>query len=191
MADLGHLGPSKQTAPLDLANYADNRKAAFKLPVHGEYTLQLSESFPQEAFSRTKKTGALSIALEPTIVGPTNAGFQLRYAKVSATTFQRDGKTVSQIGDALRSLGYTGTAEDEQAQADAIESCAGQLFEAELDWRAYNGKTGLSIEGMSNFPKLPNGEYQSWIEDPNDMDEEGAPKRVPARLYIRRFIPAQ
>jgi hypothetical protein len=189
MANLEHLGAIKPTEPLDLENYADNRESKFQLPPKGIYTLTVRSEFPQEAFGRTKSSGALSAEINPTIVGPAHEGFTMRYIKVSATPFKRDGKTVSQLGDFLRSCGYSGTVKDEQEQADAVEQQAGQVFEAELDWRAYNSKTKLNVEGMSNFPKLEDGTYQSWIADPNDTDEKGAPKRVPARLYIRRFIP--
>lgn len=191
MVNLQHLGEIKSTEPLDLENYADNRKAAFQLPKHGEYTVQVKEQFDETSFSRTQKTGALSASIDPKIIGPTNEGFTMRYVKVSNTPFKRDGKTVSQAGDFLRACGYQGVISDEQELADAIADQAGRLLQVELDWRAYNGKTGLSVEGMSNFPKLANGDYQSWLEDPNDVDEKGNAKRVPARLYIRRFIPAE
>lgn len=188
IADLSHLGGLNPVESLDLANYADNKESTFRLPVKGRYTLQTPTSFPPAAFSRTKG-GALSIQIDPTIVGPTNEGLTVRFTKVSAKPFKRDGVTVSQVGDYLRSCGFKGTLSDEQQIADAVETTAGSIYEAKLDWRAYS-KSGFSLQGMERFPKLPDGSYQSWVEDPTAKDESGNALKVRANLIVDRFIPA-
>lgn len=188
MADLSMLGGLQEVEPLDLENYSDNKESTFRLPEEGIYTLKTTDSFPQAAFGRTK-AGALSIQIDPTIAGPTNEGFTVRFTKVSAKPFKRDGVTVSQLGDYLRATGYKGTLRNEQEQADAVEATAGAIFEAKLTWRAYNTKTGFSLQGMHRFPKLADGTYQSWVEDPTDKDENGKPTRVRANLIVDRYIP--
>ena len=187
MADLSHLGGLNPVEALDLANYADNKESTFRLPAKGRYTLRAPESFPPAAFGRTKG-GALSIQIDPTIVGPTSDGFTVRFTKVSAKPFKRDGVTVSQVGDYLRACGFKGTLADEQEIADAVESTAGAIYEANLDWRAYY-KDGFSLQGMQRFPRLADGSYQSWVEHPTEKDENGNPVRVRANLIIDRFVP--
>lgn len=189
MADLSHLGGLNPVEALDLENYADNKESTFRLPAKGRYTLRAPESFPPAAFTRTK-AGALSIQIDPTIVGPTHEGFTVRFTKVSAKPFKRDGQTVSQVGDYLRAVGFKGTLSNEQEIADAAELTSGAVYEAKLDWRAYNSKTGFSLQGMERFPKLQDGTYQSWVEDPTAKDENGNAVKVRANLIVDRFIPS-
>lgn len=189
MADLSHLGGLKPVEALDMAAYAENKENTFRLPAKGRYTLQAPTSFPAAAFGRTKG-GALSIQIDPTITGPTNEGFQVRFVKVSAKPFLRDGKYVSQVGDYLRACGFSGVLRDEQAVADAVEATAGTTYEAKIDWRAYNSKTGFSLQGMERFPKNADGTHQSWVEDPTAKDDSGNPVKVRANLIVDRFIPA-
>lgn len=191
MADLSHLGGLNAVEQLDLSNYADNKESTFRLPVEGRYTLAAPDSFPSSAFTRTK-AGALSIQIDPTVVGPTNEGFTIRFVKVSAKPFRRDGKLVSQAGDYLRACGVTGVIRTEQDLADLIEQTAGRVYEAKIVWRAYNTKTAFTLQGMQRFPKLADGTYQSWVEDPTPgaVDPEtGKAFRVRANLVIDRFIP--
>lgn len=190
MADLSQLGGLQPVEQLDLNDsmYADAKESQFRLPSAGIYTLRAPDSFPQAAFGRTKK-GALSIQIDPTIVSPEHEGFTVRFIKVSGTVYTRDSKRVSQIGDYLRATGFKGTLADEQAQADAVESTAGTVYEAELDWRVYEGSTGFSLEGMRRFPKNADGTYQSWINSPTQKDEEtGEPTKLRANLFVRRFV---
>lgn len=193
MADLSHLGGLNPVEALDLENYADNKESKFQLPKKGRYTLQAPDNFPPAAFTRTK-AGSLQVQVDPTIVGPTNEGFTIRFVKLSSKPFDRSGTKVSIVGDYLRACGFLGRLTDEQAIGDAVESTAGIVYEANLDWRAYSKTTGFSLEGMERFPKLAEGGYQSWIEDPtpNAKDENGNPIRVFANLYIPLggFIPA-
>ena len=179
--------------PLDLENYADVKESTFRLPAKGRYQVRAPEGFPSAAFSRTKKTNALSVQIDPTIVGPTNEGFQIRYTRVSATPFKRDNVTVSQLGDYLRANGIAGVIKTEQDLADAVEATASRVYEVDIDWKAYSNKDGIEfkVEGMENFPKNADGTYQSWVTHPRAKDEEGNPLRVRANLVIDKFVPAQ
>ena len=191
MADisaLGNLNPVSQ--PLDDERYADAKP--FQLPIKGRYTLRARESFPQEAFGSTKN-GDLSATIDPVIVGPKHEGFQLRFTRVSAKPYGSDenGKPkVSQMGLYLRACGIKETISSPQQMANTVEATAGRIFEAELDWRAYNKATGKSLKGMKNFPSDGNGGYQSYFIDPDDTDDQGQPKRVLANVEIVRFYPA-
>lgn len=190
MADISTLTGLAPVEQLDLQNYeANTPKPAFQLPKRGVYTLQAPASFPSEAFGVSKK-GALSVQIDPTIVGPTNDGYQLRYTRIYGTTFKRNGQTVSQIGDYLNACGISGVFATPQQLADAIETTANLTFQAELDWRAYADNGAVNIEGMSNFPRLEDGSYQGWVEHPTAKNEDGSPKRVWANLFIRNFISA-
>ena len=173
MADLSGLGAPQAFEPLDLDAYKDNQDRQ-ALPKKGRYTVQAPETFPKEAFGRTKG-GALSIQIDPKIVAPTDEGYTLRFTKISGKTYKRGGATVSQIGDYLRAFGVRGKFTDEQAQADAVEQTANRQYQVDIDWRAYNKNTGYSVEGMERFPSDGNGGHLPWIEDPNDIrrDEAG------------------
>lgn len=175
MADLSALGQLNEIQQLDGANYADNKEKDFRLAPKGVYTLQAPASFPQAAFGRTKN-GDLSIQIDPTIVAPTNEGYTVRFQKVSAKTFERDGKPASQVADYLRACGWKGRISDPQSIADAVEATAGAVYQAKLDWRAYNKRTGFSLQGMERFPKLPDGTYQSYVIDPQEVDVEASAK---------------
>lgn len=193
MADLSALGGLKEVEMLNLndGEYADAKVSTFRLPTKGEYILRAPDNFPPAAFSRTQK-GSLSIAVDPTIVGPTNEGFQIKFTKISATPFKRDGKTVSQIGDYLRATGVKGAISSEQGLADAVESTANRTYKAQLDWRVYNSSTGFSVEGMEKFPKQADGTHQSWIEDPSDIDPEtGKPKKLRANVVVKRYLASE
>ncbi len=188
MADLSSLGGLQDVEMLDLENYADVKESTFRLPAAGRYTLRAPDSFPQAAFTRTQK-GALSIQIDPTITSGEHEGFTVRFTKVSGTVYNRDGKRVSQIGDYLRANGFKGQLKTEADQADAVEQTANQTYEADLDWRVYEKATGYSLEGMSRFPKNPDGTYQSWIPSQTEKDENGEPKKLRANLFVRKFIP--
>lgn len=190
MADISALVGLAPVEQLDLENYAVNTpKPAFQLPKRGVYTLQAPESFPEGAFSASKK-GALAVQIDPTIVGPTNEGYTLKYVRIYGTTFKRDGVTVSQIGDYLKACGVTGVFTSQQELADACEATANLQYQAELDWRAYGAGGAINIEGMDKFPLAADGSRQYWVEHPTEKNEDGMPKRVFANLFVRNFVAA-
>ncbi len=179
LVDLSALGQLNAIEQLDGASYADNQEKSFRLAPKGVYTLRAPESFPQAAFGKTKN-GDLSIQIDPTITGPTNEGYVIKYQKISAKTFDRGGKPASQLGDYLRACGWRGTltgstpAEVTQNAADAVAATAGLTYQAKLDWRAYNKRTGFALQGMERFPKLEDGTYQSYVIDPSEVDQEAS-----------------
>lgn len=186
---LGNLAPAD---PLDLDTYADVKVSTFQLPRKGRYHVRAPE-FNETAFSATKN-GDLKAQIDPTIVGGEHDGFQIRYVNISAKRYERvkgSGQMVSQFGDYLRACARKGALPgDPQALADAVVETAGTIYEVDLDWKAYNSATGFEVRGMEKFPLDEKGNPQSWIEDPNDVQEDGKPKRLRANLEVRRFIPA-
>lgn len=187
MADLSHLGGLNPIDELDLdGSYPVTKESTFQLPAKGVYTVQAPDSFPAAAFTRTK-AGALQVQIDPTIVGPAHEGFVVRFVKISAKTFDRNGTKASQIGDYLAACGWKGVLKSEQDIADAIEATAGSIYEVKLDWRAYNKRTGYSLEGMERFPKNEDGSYRSWLIDPSEVgktDENGRQLVVFANVTI-------
>lgn len=172
-----------------MEGYIDNRESNFQLPLKGRYSLRVRESFPPSAFGETR-AGALSITVDPTIVGPTNEGFTIRFTKVSAKPFKRGAGMASQAGDFLRSCGIRTKLTSNQDIADAAEQTANRIFEADLDWRAYNKNTQFSVEGMERFPSDGNGGHLPYFLDPNEKDEQGNPVKLRANLVVARYIPA-
>jgi hypothetical protein len=173
MADLSHLGGLQPVETLSSSEYPVNKEKEFRLAPKGTYTLQAPEQFPAAAFSRTK-AGALQIQIDPTVVGPTNEGQVIKFQKISAKSFLRDGKNASQVGDYLVAMGWSGSLSDEQSIADAVESTAGRTYQAKLDWRGYNKRTGFTIQGMERFPKNTDGSYQPYIIDPAEVDPDAS-----------------
>lgn len=197
-ADISALGTLQPVEPLDLEAYQDNKESNFQLPPKGRYTVQAPDNFTSEAFGRAARSGALTARVDPTIVGPTNGGYTIRFTKVSAKQFKRNGVTVSQLGDYLRACGFKQRLNDEQAQADAVEATANRVYEIEGDWRAYCKHDGWAIEGMERFPSDGSGGHQSWITHPTlktneagEVDLNGTePLRVLANFVVTRYVPA-
>jgi hypothetical protein len=195
MADISSLGELQASEPLDLEVYQPREdKPRFQFPKAGRYTLRAPESF---SYGRTN-AGALSVQIDPTIMGPTNEGTVIRFQRLSAKTWTgKDGKPISQVGRYLRAvLGATRVPGDPQQLADLIDTTANRVYEAYVDWRLYakgEGADGsdLIIEGMDNFPKDANGEPQNFVFSTTRKDDNGNPLRLRANLEITGFVPAQ
>lgn len=207
MANLSHLGSLNPVEHLELGDKypAVKEKSSFRLAPKGVYSLQAPPEFPDTAFTRTK-AGSLQITLDPTIVGPTNEGLLIKFQKVSSKVYDRSGQKASQVGDYLISCGFRGRLQNEQEIADAVEATASTVYQAKLDWRGYNKRTGWSLEGMEKFPKLADGTHQAWTIDPAEVgkdvngqpiaDNSGTPimnadgtPRFQARVYANLYIP--
>jgi hypothetical protein len=194
MASIGNFDiPAAE--PLSLDDYPTiGGSKERKFPNKGRYTLRTTDSFTEESFVPNKANTALTFAINPTIVGPTNEGYQLKFnsGRISGKVYQRKGKPASQLGDYLKAVGIAGTVPgDAQAQADLVESTAGATFEAGLDWRAYDRGTGRSVEGMENFPSDGRGGYLPYLLSETEVDEEGNPKKIWANVEVTFFIPKQ
>lgn len=188
--NLSSLGNLATAETINLDDYKDQEVKTFQLPKAGRYTLRAPERFSESDFAATKE-GYLKARVDPTIVGPTNEGFQIRYVSVSAKTFDRGGARVSQVGDYLRACGVAGQLpSDPQGIADAIAGTAGLTYEADLDWEANHFASGFKVKGMRNFPMNADGSYQMWVQHPTEKDADGAPLRVRANIVVRRYIPS-
>ena len=189
-ADISQLGGLQPSEPLDFDIYQSASEGR-PFPKKGRYTLRAPDAFPSTAFG-VSKAGALSVQIDPTIVGPTNEGFTLRFTRVSAKTWQRRDGVVSQLGDYLKACGRTGKlSSDPQEQADAAAETANAIYEADLDWRVYEKGTGFVLDGMEKFPSDGNGGHLPYVPSPTVKDETtGEPKMLRANLQVTRFIAA-
>lgn len=193
MVNISELGTFEPVDTLSRDTYKTQSASTFQLPKAGRYTLRAPETFSATSFGKTQ-AGKLSITLDPTIVGPTNEGFKPRFIKASAKVYQRDGSNVSQVGDYLISVGYTGDIPgDAQEVANLVEQYAGQDYEAILEWEASHRASGFKVKGMRNFPVMENGQPQSWVNHPtettlNDKGEK-VPLRLRANIVIDKFLP--
>lgn len=189
MADISSLGNIVPAEPVDLTGLVPTG-AAF--PKAGRYVLSVPEDLGFEGTFGTTKAGHLSAEINPVIVGPASEGFKVRFVKLSAKTYERKGKSTSQIAEFLASCGIRGTLTgDPQEAVDAVLSTAGRRFEAFLDWRAYNKSTQTATEGMENFPQDGAGNYLPYILDEDNLDENGKPTRIRANIQVRYFVPAR
>jgi hypothetical protein len=165
-----------------------------KFPNKGRYTLRTTDSFTEESFAPNKANTALTFAINPVIVGPTQEGYELKFnsGRISGKVYQRKGKPASQLADYLKAVGVTGTVPgDPQAQADIVQGTAGMTFEALLDWRAYDKSTGRSVEGMENFPSDGKGGHLPYLLSETEVDEEGNAKKIWANVEVALFLPKQ
>jgi len=204
-ADISALGQLQPVEPLDMDCYPESK--GFKpLAPAGTYLLQAPDAFPPfsdgavNQFGRTQ-AGALSARIDPKIAEGEFTGTELKFTKVSAKQYKKDGKVASQMGNYLHACGISGKLNDEQAMADAIEQTANLTFRANLDWRAYNSKTKFSVDGMERFPSDGNGGHIPYYDDPTEkqvddqgnpiLDAKGQPKpvRLRAQLQIKGFVP--
>ena len=199
MSSISHLGNLNPIEQLDVDNtYPVAKESTFQLPPKGTYILRAPDGFTDSSFSPTK-AGDLAAQIDPTIVANVDGttvgeGLTVRFVKVSSKGFKRGDKTASQVGDYLAACGYKGTLRTPDDIVTAVEATAGTTYKAKLDWRAYNKRTGWSLEGMERFPKKEDGTYSSVIVDPAEvgkLDENGRQLVVFANLTIPfgGFIP--
>lgn len=188
MINISEIGNLNAAEPLDLSMYKD-AQAGPALPKAGIYQVKAPDSFPVQAFGATK-AGNLSAQVDPTIVGPTNEGYTLRFTKVSAKVFDRKGTPASQLGDYLRAFGDTGRLSgDPQEAVNRVEMTAGAIYEVEADWEARHSASGYKVTGMRNFPSDGNGGHQPFVTHPSEKGEDGEPLRLRANLVVRRYLP--
>jgi hypothetical protein len=192
ISDLGNLQPAD---PIDLTELAPKGPA---FPRKGRYILRVPETLdPAFTFGSTK-AGNLSATIDPTIVGPTNEGYTVRFVKMSAKVYNEkvygseETRQTSQMAQFLAACGDKRalTGDPEQA-VEAVLEQVGKEFPAALDWRAYNKRTGEAVEGMENFTPDGNGGYLPWVLDEGDLDDNGKPKRIRANITVRRFYPVR
>lgn len=103
----------------------------------------------------------------------------------------------SRMGDFLLAVGSDARPQSHQEYADAVEEAAGAVFEAVLDWDAYDPDLGKEVaNGEGDFPDDPNrpGEKLPYVVVDRTtgarvpIDQEGSnTKRVAARQRIRFY----
>ena len=216
-ADISALGQMTPSQPLNLSDYPSSAlpqsstesKPKFSVAPAGEYVMRAPEQF---IFSKAQSSGNLMARIDSTVVGPTNEGAQVKFARVSTTIFPREVNGVTQeaslAADFVRAVqvanGETptefpgvGADGNAQAQADAIAACAGKSYRARLNWEAEDRKygTGTKVRGMTKFPLAKDAEgnaipgtYQPYIELAGKLDDKGRPARIWANLYIQSFV---
>ena len=194
MANIGDFN-IQPTDSVDIAASYPVKATGRRFPNKGWYTLRTNEAFTPESFVPNKAGTALTFQIDPVVVGPTNEGYQLKFnsGRISAKTYSRTdregkSKTVSQLSDFLKAVGYNGTVPgDAQGQADIVEMQAGKTFDALLDWRAYDPATQTEVSGMENFPADGNGGHLPYLLSESQTDDQGNPKKIWANLEIKRF----
>lgn len=185
MADISGLQNLQAGEPLDWDQYADAREMT-PPPPKGRYMVRATDKF---TFSATK-LGYLQAQVDPVVVGPTNEGYVIRFARVSAKPFKRRGTTVSQAGDYLRATGSQARPRTPEELAAAIELTAGAPLQVEIDWEAYDAEGPFVLKGMENFPLAENGQHMPWAPHPTKRDPvSGEPMMVRANVKIERFVP--
>jgi hypothetical protein len=129
------------------------------------------------------KAGKLSFDISPvTIIGPTSAGYELRYVNQSVTRYKnRNG---SQVGDFLRACAVVGQPKTNQDYIDLMQNTVGRPFTFEGDWEAYCKEDDLTIKGQEKFPKHEDGTTEASILCPK------CGKKLWARFKISRMISA-
>lgn len=188
IADISQLGNLQPTEPLELPEYkAATDKAP--MPHRGVYKVRAPETF---SFAPTQ-AGFLSAQVDPTIVGPTNEGYTLRFTKVSAKTWPdkfNNGKPTSQLGRYLKATGLNEViAGSPQAQADAVEKTANVIYPVLVDWRAYCKGCGYQVEGEDKFPSDGNGGHTPFVQCPNCLDPETEkPLVIRGNAFVARFL---
>ncbi len=194
MSSISELGALMQAEPVDMSELAPKGPA---FPRKGRYTLRVPETLDPDFTFGSTQAGYLKATIDPTIVGPSNEGYTVRFVRLSAKVYnekfgESGTRKTSQIANFLASTGDKSTLTGDPDQAVALVlGTAGKEFAAQLDWSAYNKRTGVSVEGMENFPSDGQGGHLPWILDEGDLDDKGKPKRIRANIYVRRFYAAR
>lgn len=200
MANISELGNLEATEPIDLPQYKAVTESQ-PMPRKGVYTVRAPNTFQ---FGATKSTPpSLSAQVDPTIVGPTNEGYTLRFTKVSAKSWPdpTTHQPVSQLGRYLKAAGLNESiGSSAQEKADAVERTAGAVYKTLVDWRAYCKGCGFQVEGEEKFPTNGNGAPSPWVECPNcfevdaagdivkDKNDQPVHLKVRGNAYVSRFL---
>ena len=198
MADLNSLSGLKPVETLDTNTYAvQTARTPFRLPTAGEYNLRAADEI---VFDVAQSSGAITSQVDPTIADGEFEGVQVRFTKPSAKVFDRVDRATKQttkasmIADFLISVGYQGQIPGDPEELKALVSqYQGAQFRAYLDWEAQHRASGFKVKGMRNFPKNPDGTYQSWVNHPTEQVVDPAtgekkPLRLRANLILRSYL---
>lgn len=192
--DISALGNLQPAQPIDLSVIPEATKKAFVFPRSGKYTIRAPEAITSDNFRKTKADN-LSARVDPTIVGPTNEGFEVRFTDISAKNYTdpRANIETSQVAQYLQAFGVTDELSgDPQQAADLIASTASKTAEVILEWVAEHRASGFKLRGMRNFPPDGNGGFQSFVTmspESGLTDAKGEALRLRANLYVSRWLP--
>lgn len=178
ISDLGLVEPDQ----VEWDKYEEGGKP---LPPKGEYTLKAPAAFNKEDFTKGA-AGQLIVKVDSEIVEGPYAGFKLRYQTVSAKKYSN--RNASQAGDYLRACGIVAQPKTNAEYAAAIQSTAGRVYRAQLDWSAYDSPTKYEVKGWENFPDNETGGKKGFVLHPERKDEAGQPIRLPARVQVSRYV---
>lgn len=192
LVDISALGSLEPVQAIDLSVVPEVQKKTFTFPRAGIYKVRAPEAIPAEAFGKTQ-AGNLSARVDPTVVGPSNEGYEIRFTNLSAKVYTdpKTGLETSQVAQYLQSFGITEELTgDPQQAANLIASTAGQTATVYADWVAEHRPTKYKLTGMKNFPSDGNGGFSPYVEhpDPNVTNAEGDRLRLRANLVIRRWL---
>lgn len=148
------------------------------LPPAGTYT-GVAEKFEYQS-----KDGKLVVLADPIkIVAPTNAGYDLRFTRISSKKYSN--RNASPLGDYLKAQASLAQPRSNQDYVDAVEQTVGRPFQFQLDWEAYDKETGETLaRTMADFPDDGQGGKQRFITNP------ATGNKVWANARIKRFLPA-
>ena len=191
--DISALGTLQPTQPIDLSVVPEAPKKAFMFPRAGRYTVRAPEAITAESFSSTK-AGNLSARVDPTIVGPTNEGYDIRFTNLSAKVYTdpRTNTETSQVAQYLQAFGITDKLDGTPEQAaNLIASTAGKTAEVWADWVSEHRASGFKLRGMRNFPNKDDaGNFLPFVTHPDSSvtDANGEPLRLRANLVVSRWL---
>ena len=196
--DISALGALEPTQPIDLSQPVEKPKSTGTFPRAGRYTVRVPEQFTvdptmsQPGTIGKTKAGVLAARVDPTVVGPANEGYQIRFTNISAKVWQRDGKDTSQVAQYLQAFGIKDELSGEPEQtAGLIADTANQTADVYADWVVEHRPSGYKLIGMRNFPVDETGTHRPWVEHPDEnlKGEDGQRLRLRARLEVRRWLP--
>lgn len=173
---------------IDFENYAESASGSgqsYAPPPEGRYVGK-APIFTDECFGATQ-AGYLKVSIpEIEIVGPSGAGYKIRYQMpLSAKKYSnREGNSII---DFLRACGIPVRPKTNDEYKSAVKMASNKTFQFGLVWEAYNKDTQETTKGEENFPVDPQDatKHQPWFPDPYDEK-----KRVFANGKVKYYVSA-
>lgn len=185
MADIAAMD-LVEADPINYEEYQEQTGfQSYAPPPEGKYTAK-APIFTEEAFGATKE-GYLKVTVDPIeIIGPTNAGYKIRYQMpLSAKKYSnREGNSII---DFLRAVGLAIRPKTNAEYVSAVKMASGRPFQFGLVWEAYNKDTQETTKGESNFPPDPQDPSK---RQPFIQDEYDSKKKIYANGKVKYYISA-
>lgn len=171
----------------------------------GPYDLLITE-WDISRNRETKEPDGKAFILQTEITGGEYDGRAVRNLRIWTTTFQRNGVTVSGLGDLVRAIDDTAHFRNLSEAANILQEAQDKRlpFRVKLVWEAYDSdfyrekggdnlvrkspeekalRSMSTIKGMTKFRQAPDGTFIPEVEGPSGNTLE-------ARLTIDRYIPS-